>query len=255
MFFTEEQVADLHTGLEEAQANFRAIRTSYIAHQFRDPRAREFATHGFGRRLGHLIHSVERVFELLPPHLDEIPDRRITIEATTHIQAFVMNAFGCCDNLAWVWVSEKEVRRPNGGELLRSEVGFAPHQRAVRASYHPEFVAYLDEIAQWFELLKDFRDSLAHRIPLYVPPYVVDPNDADAYARLGEEAKEALRNGNLAEYDELLARQKGLGSFCPIMTHSFTERAGSVIFHAQLLADFSTVHALAEKLLAELNRE
>jgi hypothetical protein len=47
-----------------------------------------------------LTRCVERVFEVLPPEQVEIPERGATYEATTHIQAFVMNAFGSCENLA-----------------------------------------------------------------------------------------------------------------------------------------------------------
>jgi hypothetical protein len=61
------------------------------------------------------------VFEKLPPELDEIPERDAVVDATLTTQAFVMNAFGCLDNLAWIWVCEKAVLNAEGRSSSLSE--------------------------------------------------------------------------------------------------------------------------------------
>lgn len=63
-------------------------------------RGREFACHGFSRRLGTMVRAVDLIFDKLPPKLDEIPAKDTVTEATIAIQSFVVNAFGCLDNLA-----------------------------------------------------------------------------------------------------------------------------------------------------------
>jgi hypothetical protein len=47
---------------------------------------------------------------LLAPDLEAIPEKTTVMDATASIQTFVMNAFGCLENLAWIWVLEKNVR-------------------------------------------------------------------------------------------------------------------------------------------------
>jgi hypothetical protein len=45
-----------------------------------------------------------------------------------------------------------------------------------------EFRTFIDSRQKWFENLKDFRDSLAHRIPLYIPPFMIRDEDGEEYA-------------------------------------------------------------------------
>jgi hypothetical protein len=93
------------------------------------------------------------------------------VDAAIAIQAFTMNAFGCIDNIAWIWVHEKDIKNGNGTELQRKHVGL--RKPKVHDKLTKEFQAYLATRQDWFDSLVDFRDSLAHRIPLYIPPYVV----------------------------------------------------------------------------------
>jgi hypothetical protein len=176
------------------------------------------------------------------------------VDAAINIQAFVMNAFGCCENLAWLWVLEKDIRRQNGAELPQGWIGLGPDYHTVRASFSQVFRDYLNTRQVWFEHLKDFRDALAHRIPLYIPPFTVAPEDGKRWAELGAEANAALFRGDLAREAELKADQRALTRFQPIMTHSLNAGANVVVFHPQLLADFNTIHEIAGEFLTELDR-
>ncbi|MBI3452141.1 MAG: hypothetical protein HY057_04785 [Rhodospirillales bacterium] len=62
----------------------------------------------------------------------------------------------------------------------------------------------------------------------------------------------AIMQSDFTEYHRLLDEQMALGKFTPIMTHSFEEQAELIVFHAQLLTDFNTVHGLGNKFLQEL---
>lgn len=254
MYFTEGEVADLYEGLAEAAENYKELRERFVLRAFQNNGAREHADHGFARRLGNLYRCVERVFEILPPERTDIPERDETIDATLTIQAFVMNAFGCCENLAWIWVLEKDLRQPSGAALPQSWVGLGPSYQTVRHSFSPAFRNYLETRRLWFDHLKGFRDALAHRIPLYIPPFTVTPEDRDQWVALGAQANAALRQGDLASEDQLRAQQMALARFQPVMTHSLNAGAPVAIFHAQLLADFSTIHELGEEFLLELER-
>src|SRR5262249_26596232 len=145
----------------------------YQARKYLSDRGKEYAFHGFGRRLNLLRTAIDQVFTALPPERDGIPEEDEILGATIAIQAFVVNVVGCVDNLAWVWVYEKSVKASNGQELDRKSVGF--WKREVQASMSQKFRVYLDERKAWFDSINNFRDALAHRIPFYIPPYGV-PN-------------------------------------------------------------------------------
>jgi hypothetical protein len=242
MYFTQEQLEKVNRGHGEVHERFADLRQQYMIKNYRNGCAKEYAFHGFCRRLGTLVKCIDRVFEILPADREEIPSRDEVVDATINIQAFVLNTFGCLDNLAWVWVYEKDVRRKGETELLDPRwVGLGKSNKQVRCSFSQPFRSYLDSREQWFTHIKEFRDALAHRIPLYIPPYIIAPNRRDEYKRLDAAANEAVRLRNVAEYDRLTAEQEALGRFQPVMIHSLTESSGTIVFHAQLLADFNTI--------------
>jgi len=59
---------------------------------------------------------------------------------------------------------------------------------------------------------------------------------------------------NVEEYDRLQLEQKKLGRFRPWMTHSQFEKAPSIVFHPQMLADYATVDEFGRTMLEELDR-
>lgn len=133
---------------------------------------------------------------MLPPEKDAFPEHDDLIGATISIQAFVLNVFGALDNLAWIWASELPLK------VSAMKTGLGPKCKDVRASFSPGMLNYLRNLDPWFEHIVDFRDALAHRIPLYVPPYCVpDANDA-AYMAL-DARKLATRDK--VEYERIKA--------------------------------------------------
>jgi hypothetical protein len=250
--YSDAQITELHEGRTTANRAFANLRERYLVRGYKDARAEEHAQHGFSRRLGTLIRAVDLVFDLLPPELDAIPERDNVVDATIAIQSFVLNTFGCLDNLAWIFVYEKGVTMPDGAALDPKAVTLG--SKAVRARFSKQFSDYIASRDDWFKAIKDFRDALAHRVPLYIPPFIVTPDLVDECNRLERASGDAMRRGKIEEYDRLQAEQKKLGRFRPWMTHSRTENAHPIAFHPQLLADFNTVDEFGRKMLEELGR-
>jgi len=250
--FSDAQIAELHKGREDANRAYADLQERYVMRTYKDAHAQEHALHGFTRRLGTLIRAVNLVFDYLPHELDEIPERDTVVDATIAIQSFVFNTFGCLDNLAWIFVYEKAVTKADGTALDPQDVSLGA--KAVRAKFSKEFNDYITSRDDWFKGMKDFRDALAHRIPLYIPPFIVTRDVMDEYNRLERESGDALRARKFADYDRLQEEQKKLGRFRPWMTHSQTESADAIAFHYQLLADFNTVDEFGRKMLEELAR-
>ena len=250
--YPPEVVEQLWSGLADVQDRETALKERCVQHPFKTVGAREHADHGLARRLGTMIRCMDQVFALLPPDLDAIPDRDVTVDATVNIQAFVMNAFGCCENLAWIWVHENDVRKPDGGLLPAGWVGLGNKYETVRDSLSDGLRQCLADRADWFANLKNFRDALAHRIPLYIPPFTLDPADGDKLQALDQEAAQALRSHNFEGYERLMAEKMALARFQPIMAHSLTAGGYIIRFHPQLIADIRTIFEMAELMLNEL---
>ena len=255
-YFSKENIEQLYAGREEMRRQFEDLRGEFVMRNYKSERGREFAVHGFSRRLSTMVRAIDLVFDLLPPELEEIPERDIVNDATIAIQSFVLNAFGCLDNLAWIWVCEKPVLTADGKKLISFDVGLGPKCKKVRGSFSEEFLTYLDSRQDWVDNhLKCFRDSLAHRIPLYIPPYIITPETVDEYNKLEMQSGEATRKADFKKYDEIQATQKKLGIFRPWMTHSAKDNSPTVVFHEQLLCDYNTIDEFGRAMLGEFLRQ
>src|SRR5438046_424766 len=109
MLFSEKSLAKLWTNYNTVRRRYEALLTRYFTLELTNLRAREFATQGFPRRLKVLVQCIENIFAILPPEREDVPTTEDILNATINIQAFMVNIFGCLDNLAWVWVKEQHL--------------------------------------------------------------------------------------------------------------------------------------------------
>jgi hypothetical protein len=253
MYYSQQQLADLTGELATVPQKYQALIFAYYDRQYQNARGREFALHGFSRRIGTLRRCIERVFSLLPPGVDDIPTDETREDATITLQAFIFNVFGCLDNLAWVWVEEKSIRKADGTPLTPNSIGFGTKYVRVRETFSPAFSAYLQTRADWFAHIESYRHALAHRIPLYIPPHEVSPDNQAAYLALEQQITAAIIAADTNLESNLRIQQQTLMFFRPWVTHSFEEQAPVMVIHPQMLADFNTVDEIAHRILAELN--
>jgi hypothetical protein len=232
-YFSKERIAELYAGCDEVERQFRELRDRIHLRTYKTNRGAEFAKHGLHRRLDTLVRAIDQVYELLPPEQEEIPDHDKVVQASMAIQSFVMNAFGCLDNIAWVLVHEKGIKGKGGAELEPKDVGLG--KKYVNKTLSKEFCTLLQKHKDWLANLISFRDSLAHRIPLYVPPYTVPPANVEKYNQLDKAKWEEPARSDAEEYERLKAEQLTLCHFVPGMMHSIFEESPQVEFHSQLL--------------------
>ena len=249
MSYSEEGLQGLEEQFLGLQGRCNDLISSYLEMDFKNDRAKEFVRHGLCRRLSLMTRCIQKVFEVLPPDSQEVPDADLNHDVTVHLQAFVFNAYGCLDNLAHIWVLEKNVKKENGDPLPQFWVGLGSKNEAVLKSLPDSFTKYLSEIRDWYENLENFRHALAHRIPLYIPPGYLTDEKAAGYNDIQTRINEAVRRRDFEGADRLEDKQTALLSFHPIATHSFGENANILYFHAQMLRDFHTVRDIASRLL------
>ena len=249
MPYTADQIQQISEMYEEWREREAALTRHLFRHPFRSDRAKEMMQHGLSRRLADLRHGVDRIFEILPPSADA-PSQRDLRDTTAFLQAFVINAFGAIDNLAWIWASEEDARDARGRPLRRGQIGFTPDHALLRGTVSEATRAYLGATDEWFDYLESYRHALAHRIPLYIPPKTFDENDGAEFRRLEEDLM--ARGWPPERWIEVQNAQRQLGTFDPVMMHSYGEQARPVRFHAQIVCDFATVVEIAEHVVRDL---
>ena len=252
MSYTKEQLEELRTAYRSVCERRDQLVAIYVTKAFRNDKSREYSKHGFSRRLRMLMHCIDRVFAQLPPDTVQPPNHDDVLDATVYLQAFVFNAFACIDNLAHIWVHENGVKDKKGKPLPDRWVGFGKRNKLVLESLTPAFRDYLTVLEPWCAHLVNTRHALAHRIPLYIPPYYVSDDKLNEYHTIGARIYEALKRRDYEEVGKLEDEQRRLKTFEPVATHSFPENAPIVFFHFQMISDYNTVEEIARKMVEEL---
>jgi hypothetical protein len=251
-FFSDTELEKIGNDRADVQQRFERLQDKLLTHTFKSPRALEYARQGLGRRLDEMSRSIHFIFELLPPEQESIPERDERIAATMLLQSYFINVQGCLDNIAWIWVYETDQRASDGSELRRGMVGLGKDYRYLMKSFSSSFSAHIRGLKKWMQHVAEFRDSTAHRIPLYIPPYVIAKKDSAEYERLSREAVAAYQRGDKFAYYKLRRDQDALGKYRPWMSHSPVESSPNCVFHKQIIQDFTTIDEITQKLFVEL---
>ena len=206
-------------------------------------KAKEYLLHGTTRRLGIVVQCIDNIYSVFPPERDQFLSVEELKEVDINLHSFFINVYGFLDNLAWVFVLEKEIN------IHKNEVGmFLPK---TKVNFKQEFREYIESspVKRWFEeYLKDYRDTLSHRIPLYVPPKLLTPDQIQRDREITKELNKNLKMGDFNAVDILFSEQENLGSIAPIFRHSVYESNGFVL-HPQIIIDFKTIEVIAIKYL------
>jgi hypothetical protein len=206
--------------------------------------------HGVGRRLNVLQHTIANVFGRFPPSTEEMLDRETLINVQINLQAFFINLIGVFDNWAWCFVHLHQLEAHVGGRLsvdmFKNQIQqFLP--QALRRHLLSE------TIVRWHsQYLKNYRDALAHRIPLYIPPATLTPAEQDQYNVLELKRLSLAKACQWQQCDEVIAEQDALGRPCFAFLHSASEDGAlrPILIHPQMLSDASTVIEFGNLFLA-----
>lgn len=252
MAFTKEHLSELEFEIEQVPIIAQRIQDVVLSYPYQSDTAREHAFQGYLRRINTLVRCIQTVFRKLPPRRRKPPSADNLKDAEICLQAFVLNVSGCLDNMAWIWVKETGLTKPSGAPVSRRDIGLRKTHSTVRNSLSADFGAYLDEIDGWLAANEDYRDSLAHRIPLYIPPFSVLIEKISDHRKAELAINVAALRGDDDEEKKLTSVRDRLRFFQPVMTHSYGESARPMIFHAQMIADLKTLWELSKRLYADL---
>lgn len=255
MAFTNEQIEAWQGASRLIPSKAQALLSRFTTYPYQDAKAREYAIQGFCRRVSTLARCLHNVFTAMPPGQNVKPSNDERTDVTINLQAFLFNTFGSLDNLAHILVNEKHLVRSDGKVFLTGQIGLGPDNTKFRRVLSPQLSSYLTTLDDWFGYLRNYRHALAHRIPIYIPPYIVTCTTRCDYERLGMERAKALIAGDIKLAAQLDDAQDALGQFEPIMMHSVSESPGSIAFHREMLVDFHTIEEIAQEVLTDLRRD
>lgn len=254
--YDDDQVRQLQSGLlevrQEISSEVHAL-LGRLGPTLESDHANEYLQHGVCRRLHVMSRCVENVFSLYPPERSELLAREARYDLEISLHAFISHLVGVLDNMAWVFVFERSLNE----RIHKNDVGI--FNKKTQVHMKTEFREHLssDELTTWWkEYAKNYRDALAHRIPLYVAPSVLLPGDASLYEELERKISDAQLAGHWRRANDLQDEQERLGEIVDCFTHSFSDAsARSIRFHPQTLADTRTVLEISRKLRAELESD
>jgi hypothetical protein len=251
--YTDEQVVEIFEKKATAERELSALFDRCFERPYKTTRGKEFAHEGLCRRLRTCTRSIHQVFEFIPPKSRRLPSKEKMTDAEACLHAFLMATYGAIDNLAWIWVSETDLKKPNGKPLPRGNVGLRLENKLVLASLPLKLRTKIEDFGGWFNQNEDYRHALAHRIPPYIPPFAIKTSDLEKFHKLNADILPAILEGDFAKKARLERRLRKLKRFEPVIQHSWGENAVPVIFHAMLIADSLTIASLTSDLFDALD--
>lgn len=216
-------------------------------------RAKSFLRQGVMRRLNVANRCVQNIFQIFPPGRNAALDKEELDDVTINLHAFVINVYGILDNVAWVCVLEGGFKDPD-----TNRVGIGLYKAATKPYLPVNLVRYLNNATMqtWFnEYARVYRDSTAHRIPPYIPPKRMTPEEAKQFLTLDSASWDALLNQHDVDvFERIKSQQNGLGCATATMTLSLTgdDFSPPIWLHHQLICDSLTIHELLRKFSVEL---
>ncbi len=207
----------------------------------KDERAKEYLFHGASRRLGIIEHCIYNIFFIFPLEREKLLDVEELKDVDINLHSFFINIYGFLDNLAWVVLYEKNV------EIEPRDVGL--FYKKTKKYFSLPFREYLEStpVKTWHETyLKNYRDTLSHRIPVYVPPKFLTPDQVSQEENISKRIDESYGLGDIVAAGMLSTECEKIGSVAPVFRHSIRE-SGGLVLHPQIIADFKTIEQIGEK--------
>lgn len=211
-------------------------------------KASEYLMQGVSRRLNILTRCLHNIFRIFPIEKTDLLPKDDLTDLNINLHAFFVNISGLFDNLAWVFVYENNLfGDPKKGKIDKNGVGL--FKKETQKHFKPEFNQYLksDRTKSWYaEYTKNYRDALAHRIPLYVPPAALNDEETEEYILLQKQLDFTSPESN-SRNNEILEKLNNMGQACLLFTHSSNEECKPLYLHAQVIADFTTIEDTINK--------
>lgn len=242
MAYAAESLHEMAEGMAKNVAALQDLKSNHahLGMQF-DGALKEHLIYGVCRRLDVIRRSLSNMFLAFPPSQTEKLGEAEISNVQINLHAFCINVAGIFDNWAWAFTLHHDLLDEVEG---KHGVGF--FKKKLFRFLPPDLSSQVEATRDWHDLyLKEYRDALAHRIPLYIPPFVLYGNEVDRYRELEQEKYESLFSNDFDpdQYEEISAALESMGSAGSVFLHSFDfgDTYKPVQLHPQVLCDCETV--------------
>ena len=193
------------------------------AHLIASADARRHIREGFARRVYLIQTSRLEIDKIAQPHRRKPLSPYETSNLNVHLNSLYFHVRGALDNLAWALHHELRLLG-NKGEADRETQSscylFGPKFIKALKSVRPTLAEMLSQKLDWATEFKKLRDPVAHRVPLYAVPGVVDQSAIQHMRLVEAEAIAAVQSGDFNAFRSKLEDSQGLANYIPIIAVS-----------------------------------
>lgn len=186
---------------------------------------------GAVRRSRMIWGAMRQIHHLIPPNRREPLPHDDVFEAARALNDIYIHSLGILDNYAWALIylfGDDSLRKLN-----RNDVGLFA-RKFVSSGVLSDFHKITSEYVRWNRELRELRDPVAHRIPLSVPPALLDEEDQNRYADMTDTYNAAQRqffesiqnrapqfeiDAASAEVEAIHDRLQKIGKLVPVIVH------------------------------------
>lgn len=249
--YTQSGLKDLVHAEIETRIKLRELITDVLrVQQFvKDQTATSYFQYGVTRRLYVLVRTFDRIFELYPPDrsVPLLYDDRIDLEINLH--AFMIHVHGVVDNLALVVGHELNMVGQGSHQFSNPEVGFFKSGFVKKLPNRLSTFLQQETLVTWHkDYAKEYHDSLAHRIPAYVPPRALDTKETTKYAAIDQRIRKSIEGGRPVS-DETWESLQSVGRVNPLFLLSPDDQQQPMYLHPQVIADIATVDEITRAVI------
>jgi hypothetical protein len=251
MGYSKAAILEINRKYAEIKSSFKELilTLSDLNTKLKSKRAQKYLMQGAGRRINILSRCIDNVFKIFPLEKSDLLSSNELTDLSINLHAFFVNISGILDNLGWVYIFENNLfGEPKEGKVNKYGVGL--FNKKTQEHLNHRLKAYLtsSRTQSWYNnYSKNYRDALAHRVPLYVPPAALNDEEVEEYLSLERSLWDFSSIDKIDGHDLNRIKQSQLGRPCHFFTHSLDEDRQPMYFHAQIITDFITIEEIVKK--------
>ena len=178
--------------------------------------ASHFCRFGVMRRLRMIDSSFKSFQSIVPPNRTVPLSQEQSDRVCRDLNAIYIDLLGLLDNYAWVAVHQlgseaTKTAKPLSIGLFKQAFAADPALKPIADALQP--------FSGWEKDVKTRRNPAAHRMPLYVPPAALTPEDIVEYERFEALISEALHAQEFDKLDALREGRRRVGTLVPKFLH------------------------------------
>lgn len=258
----EEYGTDYSYVITHGKLNTCLEQSVLVSQKLKNVHAKPHLIRGVSRRFQMILFSFFRINTIASPDRDKPLQKEEHCELNIHLNSIYIHIHGVLDNLAWGYCHETKIlgelkdineRDPN----TRRQVGLFTDcfTKAIKVD-SVNLSKILENNKMWFLELRNFRDPVAHRLPLYAIPSILSEEEAQEYMKKSQGLFIKL-NGGEGELDKtgtLVHKLGQMGTYVPCFYHEQQDNSRSVPIMIQIEQDINHLCCITTAVIDALGK-